>query len=763
MFTKYIEFLDKAKWYISLVIPILVVLFSLNLNKAEIDGSYRIWFEKNSEDLKMYDNFKDEFSNDDAITIVFKDSNTIFNQKAISSIYNIQKSLLRLPYIVKVSSLVNYQYVHSDKFQSDDILVNDFIENIDNLTKKYLDQRKAIAITDKNILNAYISKNAQTTMIVARLDTNDKKDISAEIMRDVRKILEEETNKTGYKFWINGGPAMVQAFIETAQRDSSIFTPLVFLVSILLLLLLFRRISGALLPFLVVLFTVMIVLTIQVILGYKLNSFTINIPVFIVAIGIADAIHIYGIWLTKIKEGNKNKEAVVFSLEKNILPIFFTTLTTIIGFGSLAFSSIVPISTLGIATASGAIVAFIISVVWLPSVLLLKNKSRKFEVSKKKNIIKWNYGKFILKYNKIIILGFIVLISLSSIGLFQLKIDTNMIKYFDKKHEIRESAEFTMNNLTGSVSYELILDTREENGISNPKFLNKLEEFYTVYQNKFPKDVRYMTSIKDIIKRYNKIITGKDEIPKNKDLISQYLLLYSMSLDKAQDITDLMDFMQKKLRITVIVNLVSTSKDLEMINFAKKWWSETAYEVTITGKTVINSYLQSKVSNTLIFSLSVTLLLVSLIMYLIFGRIKMLWIFILPNILPIVIVLGIMGWIGINIDIGVAITGAIIIGIAVDDSIHFLFKYFDAKKNNKEIEDILNEVINYAGKAIFYTTLVLSLSFGLIIFSDFLPNRNFGIITSSAIIVAMLLDIFFLPSLLSIFDKFHKNKENDVL
>lgn len=756
MLKQYVEFLYKYKWYFTLLIPILITLFSLNLSKAEIDGSYRIWFSENSKELKTYDRFRDEFSNDDAITIVFKDSNTIFNPKAIKSIERIQNLLLSLSYVEKVSTLVNYQYVHQDNLNSDDILVNDFIENIDNLTKEYLLERKNIALHDENILNGYISKEGKTTMIVARLDTNDKEDISAKIMEDVNNIISKETNITGYKYWINGGPAMVQAFVKTAQDDSSTFTPIVFSLSILLLLLLFRKISGALLPLLVVLFTTMLVLTIQVTLGYKLNTFTINIPVFIVAIGIADAIHIYGIWLRKIKEGISTKEAVLFSLEKNILPTFFTSLTTVIGFGSLAFSSIVPVSTLGIATSSGVILAFMLSLIWLPSVLMLINNNKKNINNKKKNTFKWNYGKFILKYNKVIIISFIFLVSISFLGLFKLQIDTNMIKYFDKDHDIRKSSEFTMNNLTGSVSYEIVIDAGRENGVYSPEFLNKVEEFYQQYQNKFPKDVRYMTSIKDIIKRYNKIITEKDEIPKDQDLVSQYVLLYSMSLDKAQNITDLMDFMQQKLRLTVVVNLVNTSKDLEMIGYAQEWWSQTPYKVTITGKTVMNAFLQNKVANTLIFSLSITLLLVSLIMYLIFGRIKMLWLFILPNILPVIIVLGIMGWIGIYIDIGVAITGAIVIGIAVDDSIHFFFKYFSAKENNDNIEDVLNEVIIYAGKAILFTTLVLSISFGLIIFSDFLPNRNFAIITSSGLMIAMLLDIFLLPALLSLFIKTNK-------
>jgi predicted RND superfamily exporter protein len=112
-----------------------------------------------------------------------------------------------------------------------------------------------------------------------------------------------------------------------------------------------------------------------------------------------------------------------------------------------------------------------------------------------------------------------------------------------------------------------------------------------------------------------------------------------------------------------------------------------------------------------------------------------------------------MGWIGINIDIGVAIAGAIIIGVAVDDTIHFLVKYFDARKRGLNLADSFDEVLRYAGKAILFTTLILSISFSLFAFSTFTPNQNFGIVTASALIIAFIVDLLLLPALLSVADK----------
>jgi predicted RND superfamily exporter protein len=238
------------------------------------------------------------------------------------------------------------------------------------------------------VVDAFISKDGTTTMISARLTpkVNDDSDKSLEIMEYIDAILASE-KATGYKYWVNGGPALNKAFVVIGTEDAMTFTPLILVASMLLLFLLFRRVSGSLIPIGVVIFTFLTVLAVQVILGYKLNNFTANLPVFVVAIGIADAVHVYSVWLMQKEEGDDNYQAVLKSLEKNFLPIFLTSLTTAIGFATLTVSEVIPVLTLGIATASGAILAFIISVVWMPSILFLLPQS--YVPDYKRLIIQW--------------------------------------------------------------------------------------------------------------------------------------------------------------------------------------------------------------------------------------------------------------------------------------------------------------------------------------------------------------------------------------
>jgi predicted RND superfamily exporter protein len=302
------------------------------------------------------------------------------------------------------------------------------------------------------------------------------------------------------------------------------------------------------------------------------------------------------------------------------------------------------------------------------------------------------------------------------------------------------------------MAYEIVIDTGEHGGIKEPKFMKSVEQFYADIQKEFP-EVRHLNSLMDIVKRFNKVVDNKEEIPNERNLIAQYLLLYSMSLPQGMEINDKMDINEQKLRITGQMDIVDTSKDLEMIKYIEDWWAKTEYKGTVEGQTYMFAHMQKDVTNTLIYSLSLALILVSIVMFLIFRRVKILWVFILPNVLPVVLVIGLMGWIGITIDIGVAIAGAIIIGVAVDDTIHFLVKYFDARKRGLSMEDTFDEVLVYAGKAILFTTIILTVAFSMFAFSHFTPNQNFGIVTAFALVIAFVVDLLLLPALLSLADK----------
>ena len=762
----FVEKIIKFKWFIAIIIPVIAITLSLQLKHLSFEGSYRIWFAEDSKIIKNYDNFRDIFGNDQAITVTFKNEDTVFNKESLGVIQRITDKFWQTEYITRVDSLTNYQYVHTDKEYPDEIIVEDFIEDIDALDEKTLEEKKQIVLNEDAIINRLISSDAKTTTIVARLSpqAGESPEVSLKLKALTEAIIAPEIQKYGYQFYLNGGPIVNSSFIEIAQADGALFTPLTLVISMLILLIIFKKFSSMLTSISIVIFTILIVLSIQVVLGYKLNNFTVNMPVFITAIGIADAMHILWIYTVARKKGMDNETAIHYSVRKNFLPILFTSLTTAVGFASLGISNVIPIKTLGIATANAAILAFLLTILFVPAILaILKPKIEPQDDSENKStkFAKW-YGAFIVKFDKRIFIATLFLFIGLGYGITKVQVDSNTVRYFKEDVPWRQTVNFIQDNISGPMTYEIIVDSKQKDGIKDPKFLLEVERFYEAFYAEFPKEVRHITSLLQVVKKFNEVMANSKTVPDNQNLIAQYLLLYTLSLPQGMEINDQMDIEERQFRISAAMNVTNTSKDLKMLHWVNNWWeTNTEYSARVDGQTAMFAHMQHDVTDTLIKSISIAIVVVSIMMLLIFRNLKMLPIYVLPNILPIALVVGLMGWLSIDIDIGVAIAGAIIIGVAVDDTIHFLVKYFEVRKTGANMQDSLTYVMQYAGSAIIFTTIILSLAFSVFVFSDFLPNYMFGVVTASALVIAVIADLLMLPAILSMIENCKTKKEKE--
>jgi hypothetical protein len=741
------------------------MVMAIGLKDLAFEGSYRIWFDKDSKILKDYDNFRTVFGNDQAITVSFKNEDGVFNKESLGVIHRITEKFWETQYIARVDSITNYQYVHADPDNPDDVIVEDFIEDVDLLTTEQLKQKQKIITAEDAIIGRLISSDTKTTTIVARLSPNagESPEVSLKLKALTEAIIKPEIEKYGYDFQLNGGPIVNSSFIEIAQADGALFTPLVLLVTIILLLVIFKKFSSMFVSILIVVFTFLIVLSVQVMLGYKLNNFTVNMPVFITAIGIADAMHIFWIYTVARKKGMDNIKAIHYSIRKNFLPILFTSLTTAVGFASLSISNVIPIKTLGIATANAALLAFVLTILFVPAVLAIINpKIEPVENKENKSTLfaKW-YGQFVVKYDTKIFTATLLLFVAIGFGITQVRVDSNTVRYFKEDVPWRKAVNFIQDNISGPMSYEIIVDSNKKDGVKDPKFLKTTQTFYKEFYAAFPDEVRHINSLLQVVTKFNEVMNNSKTVPNSQNLIAQYLLLYTLSLPQGMEINDQMDIDERMFRITAAMNVTDTSKDLEMMNWVENWWSENSeYSAEVNGQTAMFAHMQHDVTDTLISSITIAIIAVSFMMLLIFRNVRLLPLFVLPNILPIALVVGLMGWLGIDIDIGVAIAGAIIIGVAVDDTIHFLVKYFEARDKGANIQDSLTYVMQYAGNAIIFTTIILSLAFSVFVFSDFLPNYMFGVVTASALIIAVIADLLMLPAILSMIDTYKIKRAN---
>ncbi len=751
----------KYRWYIVLLAPILtILLFVANLKNAGMETDFRIWFDEDSKVMKNFDHFKETFGSDDRILIILRNKDGIFKKNILKSIQNMTKELWETKHIARVDSITNFQYSYVSAEDEDEIIVEDFFNEIDSLNKEKLKEKKQIAINDVQTKDLLISKDGKSAVIVIRLvySKNIKAEDYLEINEKVNKIIDK--NKiTGVEYYYVGISAYTEAFLNAIQSNVEKFVPIFLLTIILLLILIFRNIWSVLLPIFIVFLTIFFISGFTFALGYKLNTITSMFPIFIMAIGIADSIHIFWTWLHKRKEGLDNEASIIFSIEKNLKPAFITSLTTFMGFLSLGISKIIPIQAFGILIASGALVAFVLSVIFLPAMLSVINpkvKIKKDNTSKLKDFIK-KYVFFIEKNDKKIIFSSLLLIIFSLIGMKDVSIDTEFVKQFSSDSPIRKAITFVEKNIGGTIPIEIIVDSKEKAGINNPTFMKNVDKFTKELKEKFYK-VRHVSSITDVVKKYNQLMNGDKKefysIPNKKELISQYLLLYSLSLPQGMGINDLKDVDDRYLRVTAMINFSSELEKLEIYNWTYNWWeTNTNYTASVEGLTLISAHMRMELTNTMIKSITLALIFVTLIFWYTFKSRYYMIASVIPNITPLLVALGVTGWLGVSVDLGMAIVFVIIIGVAIDDTVHFLSKFKTAQEKGKNVVESIEESLLLSGSAIIITTVILVCGLGTFIFSDFAVYKNFGLISSLALFLAMLLDLILLPAILCVVHK----------
>jgi len=750
----------RYRWYILTVLPLfIVVLFAINIKNAGIETNWRIWFDEKSQIMKNFDKFRNTFGSDDRILVALRSENGIFHKEVLINIQNLTNEFWNMKNIARVDSLSNFQYSYVNKNDEDVIIVEDFLKDIQVLSKTELLQKEKIALSDNQIKNLFISRDGKSAMIIIRMIYSEKLKPQdyINLYHDVNTIIDKHRLKSVVYHNV-GMPAFSTAFAKAIQSNFSIFIPLLLGSIALLFILIFRNLNSLLLTLTIVVLATLFIAGFTFALGYKLNTLTSMFPIFVIAIGIADSIHIYWTWLYKRKQGISNTKSVVFAIEKNVFPAFITSITTFVGFLSLAISKIVTLQAFGILVATGAVIAFILSITFLPaflSVLDLSVKTKISENKKKKEFIN-SYVNFLISHHKKVIVFCFIFIALSFIGLKNVSVDTQFLKQFSEDSEIRKSASFVEKYIGGTIPIEIIVDSKKDFNVNNPKFLQDVENFSISFQKEFAQ-VRHITSLIDVVKKYNKLMQGDKEefyeIPKSKELISQYLLLYSLSLPQGMGINDLMDVNKRYLRVTAMINLSSEEEKLKMYRFSKNWWEKNSeFSASIEGMALITAHMRTELTKTMIKSISVALILVTIIFYFTFKSRFFMAISAIPNIAPLLVTIGLIGWFGLNVDLSMAIVFIIIIGVAIDDTVHFLSKYQVAFQRTKNTIEAIQESLLFSGSAIIITTLVLVLGFGIFLFSNFALYSNFGLMSGLSLFLAMVFDLLLLPAILIYFN-----------
>ena len=459
-----------------------------------------------------------------------------------------------------------------------------------------------------------------------------------------------------------------------------------------------------------------------------------------------------------MRHGKPKHEAIRESLRVNHQPVFITSLTTAIGFLSLNFSDSPPFRDLGNMVAVGVMAAYVYSVFFLPAMMAVLPLRVK-KVSSSHNGFIDTLGDWVIHNRNLLFWGMIIIITLLSIQIPRNIIDEKFNEYFDTRYQFRLDNDYVEEHLTGFESIEYSLGAGESGGISNPEYLNKLEEFADWYRQQ--PGVMYVSTLTDTMKRLNKNMHGDDEsyyrLPEARDLSAQYLLLYELSLPFGLDLNNQINIDKSSTRFTAILESISTQEALDLENSAQEWLRKNAPpEMASHGASplIMFSHIAMRNIDSMMKGTALALLLISAILIAVLRSFKLGLISTIPNMVPMIMTFGIWGWMVGEIGLAVSVVAPVALGIIVDDTVHFLSKFRRARMElGKSTEEAVRYSFHTVGTALFLTSIILVCGFLVLTFSGFRMNVQLGFMTTISILCALLADFLFLPALLMKLDR----------
>ncbi|PCK07404.1 MAG: RND transporter [Alteromonadaceae bacterium] len=753
--TRYANFIIRRRWQVIIVVLCASLAFLSGLSKLGFDNSYQVYFSEDNPHLNAFESQQRTYTkNDNVLLSVTPDNGEVFTPDTLSAIEEITREARLLPFILRVDSITNFQHTRADE---DSLTVEDLVEYAQHLTPQQLAEAKAIALSEPNLAGQLINADASVTGVNMTFQMPhialDETSRIADALRALKSSIEA---KYPVSIHMSGIVMMSNAFFESSKNDFKTLIPAMYLIIMLALTLLLRSFAATLMTVALIFLSVGVALGVGGLTGIKLTAPSTSAMTIIMTVAVADSIHILVTLFSAMRKGMARHDAIRHSLKLNMSPVLLTSLTTAIGFLSMNFSDVPPFNDLGNLSATGVLWAFVLSITLLPALAAIiplkpSTKQSKFEV--------WMpaVGEFVLR-RKAAIFATSALISLLFIAAIPLNtFDDNFIAYFDESIEFRTDTDYINKNLTGIYQVQYSLESGEDYGASHPDFLAKVESFSQWLRSQ--PEVTHVNTITDTIKRLNKSMHADNpeyyRLPDDKALSAQYLLLYELSLPEGLDLNNQLDIGKSATQVIASLKNLPSSKIAEVSERGQQWlFEKQGLESIGVGPTVMFAYISASNMHNMFVGTMVALVLISLLITIALRSLRIGTVSLIPNLLPLAAAFGVWALVNGEVNVAVSMVTGMVLGIVVDDSVHFLSKYLYARRELKQTpEDAIRYAFANVGVAIVMTSIILVAGFTVLGQSSFGMNSNMALISAIAIAMALIADFLLLPVILLYIDR----------
>ena len=692
-----------------------------------------------------YDSFRKVFGNDEVLLLAITHPD-LLEPESLKTIDQITQELTRIEGVTRVLSLSNAEQIVAGGFGVELVPLipeQDVGKNYQNAVTKALEQNPVLA-------QLLVSRDLKTSMIII--------DLTGEVYQQGQALAAIEalltSNHSNTEWYLTGIPLQKLTVSRLIQRDQQVIIPFSVLVLGSLLLLVFRRFTGLLLPLVVMAISLCWTVGIYTLCGFSLNTITALLPPVIMVLSVSTTVHLYSGWLQLAGKSGDPKLLIIEEFRELFLPCLFTALTTALGLVSLTVSSIPAVKLFGAFSALGVMLSFAVNMLLVPALLSylpLPKISRRYDKGRLSAVLQAT-AKLTVNHPRLVLTLSLLLALAGLSGLSHINNNTDLIRFVKPSEKIYQDTMFIEHAVGGVNSLEFMLTRSDKSRLTRLDDLTRIDKLQDSINDL--QQVAGSYSLLSVIKQLNRAEANQDQLslPENDEDLLYLFDLLEISPNQKQ-LRKLINTKFTTLRINVRIKAIGSADAADLVsrieqlaerelgNNYELWPTGDFYQVVVDSNRLVSNVVRS-------FCLSLSMVLAAI--FILFRSFKLLAMALIPNLVPLAWTGGMMGYLHIDLSTGTAMIAAVVIGLTVDSTIHYLARF--QREYQGDSKESVTITTTATGRALTISALVLFLGFSVGGLSSFLPTIYFSLLTGVTMLGALICDLLVLPASLILFN-----------
>lgn len=744
----------KSSILLIVIVGLLILGSIFLISKLQFSYDFEDFFPENDPKTDFYFNYRKTFETDnDFFIVALENKRGIYHFDFLKKVDSLNKEIKKLPYIQEAIGPTQINEYYRDPFMG-----QVFTVPLLRWQEPELYQTDSLKILQTpGMIGLFFSEKGHSVAINIKHEQHLSKakcdELAEAIESTVGKFSFDETH-------IIGRALGQRLYVETMLKELIMFIGLSLVLTVIFLFIAFRSLWGVIVPTFIVLVSILFTLGFVKIIGKDLDLMMTVLPTIIFVVGMSDSVHVLTKYMQELRAGRDRIDAIKYAFRSIRLATFLTALTTSIGFITLVLSNIRPISDFGIYTSFGIMMAYGLTYTVMPAVLFLAKPKGLYLFAEKEDF----WGKYlhrwlswIIRNRKGITMGMGVVILVSIYSITKIPVDNLMLEDLRDTHRLKKEFRYMEENFSGCRPFEMAIMPDEKTDVFSAAFLQDLDTIGSFLRNEY--GVGSMLSLSEMVKSSNKALNAGQQdyfiIPQDSSDLKRI-----EKFTTRKEVSRLTSLYYNKEKNVLRISGKTPDLGRQHYNELNKKLDEfiaknthTNFKHQVTGTAQLIDLNNQYLVENMVWDLLLSIAAIGLVMGIVYRSWKMIFLTIIPNIIPLVIVGGIMGATGIPLKVSTSIIFNIAFGIAVDDTIHFLARVRSFLLEGKSSLYAVKRTFLTTGKAMIVTTLILSGGFLTLILSDFLGTFYIGFLISLTLFIALIAELMISPLVVMIFYK----------